>query len=66
MVLVPDSGHVAHACRLGCDEGRFGDEEGAGDGGTLSIVFCYEGERDVVVVCTEAGEGRHDDAVLKL
>lgn len=37
------------------DEGRFADEEGAGDGGALAVVVGDEGEGDVVVVGAEAG-----------
>lgn len=32
----------------------------------MGVVFGDEGEGDVVVVCAEASEGCHDDAVLEL
>lgn len=32
----------------------------------MCVVFGNEGERDVVIVGSESGEGRHDDAVLEL
>lgn len=45
-----NAGDVGVARGLRRDEGCFRDEEGAGDGGALGVVFLDEGELDVVVV----------------
>ena len=54
LVIVPDSWNVGVAGGLGCNKGCFADEEGARDGGALGVVFFNEGERYVLVVCSEA------------
>ena len=54
LVVVPDSWNVRVAGGLGRDEGCFGDEEGAGNGGALGVVFFNEGEGHVLVICSEA------------
>lgn len=57
-----DAGNAGVAACLGRDEGRFGDEQRAGDAGALGVVFRDEVEGDVGVVGAEAGEGGHDEA----
>ena len=51
----PEAGHVGVAGGGGRDEGRFGDEQRAGDGGTLRVVVFYKGQGDVGVGGAEAG-----------
>ncbi len=47
------------------DEGRFGDEERARDGGALGVVGRYEGEWHVgIVFGAEARQRSHDEAVV--
>lgn len=43
----------------------FADEQGAWLHGALRVVVDCHRELDVVLVCAEAGEGGHDDAVLE-
>ena len=61
-----DARDVVVAGGAGGDEGRFGDEEGAGDGGALRVVLDGHGEGDVGVVGAVAGQGGHHEAVLEL
>ncbi len=63
LVLVVDTRHVGVAGAAGRDEGGFGDEEGAGYGGPLAVVFCGEAGVDVSVVGAVAGQGCQYDAV---
>lgn len=44
MLLAVDPGDVGVAAMAGGDHGCFGDEEGAWDGGTLTVVVFDEGE----------------------
>jgi hypothetical protein len=39
LCVVPNSGDVAVAACLGCDECGFGDEEGSGNGGALGVAW---------------------------
>lgn len=61
-----DAGDVGVAGGAGGDEGGFGDEEGAGNGDPLGVVFGGDGELDVGIVGAEAGEGGHDETVLEV
>ena len=61
--VVPDPGSVEHAGSFGRDEGRLGDEERPGDGGTLLVVLDDDVCRDVRVAGSVAGEGRENNAV---
>lgn len=61
--LVPDPRDVGESAGARRDEGGFGDEQRAWDGGALGVVVCYHGEGDVVVVDAEAGHGGHGDAM---
>ena len=53
--LVVDARHVGVAGGAGGDAGGFGNEEGAGDGGPLAVVFSGESGVDVGVVGAIAG-----------
>ena len=50
-----DTGDVAVAGGAGGNDCRFGDEEGARDGGPLSVVLCCDGKLDVRGVGAVAG-----------
>ena len=53
--IVVDARNVRIAGGAWGDEGCFCDEESAWNGGALSVVVCYHGERNVVVVSAVAG-----------
>ena len=62
----PNSGGVSVTACFGSDECRFGDQERAWNGATLCVVFGYEWERNMGVVCTESSKWCQDDAILEL
>lgn len=64
--VVVDPRCVGVSAGAGGDGRCFAYEEGAGDRGTLGVVFFHDGEGDVVIVGAETGHGCHGDAVGEL
>ena len=43
--------------------GRFADDESSGNAGTVGVVFCYRGEREVSFVVAKTGHWGEGEAV---
>lgn len=63
LFLVVDPGDVWHPASLEGDEGSFRDEESAGGGGTLAVVFNGGRLRSVGGGCADTCHGWENDAV---
>lgn len=66
LVRVPYPRDVAKTSGCRSNKRSFRNEKCARDGGTLRVVFSDKRKGDMKVVGAEAGEGRHDNAVLEL